>query len=551
MDEINIEQPIQPERKFFISRHSVFTVLGIASAAVIVVLSFLFFERFFGPPGSLQITSLRPNISVSVDGVKVGGDGYRGDFRPGLHQVLVTDTNEVVQSWQGQVEISSGTLTAVEVDLGPSEDFSGSVVLSLNRGGNLSVKSSPAGAKVYLDGTNIGTTPVNRPNPGPGVHSLKLTLEGYLDKEVQINSTNGWQIQAQVKLYKNPSFAVKLLEEKEIKSTSASELTIADRESLGLDKILASSPPQSYASWNKAQFISLGVEDELAVSPEVYLKAVYLHSLAHLLLPDLPFHYLIDKEGRIYEGRSGGFGATSLDVSTSLETTAQAPTVRPGWVLVGYLGSKLTASASENFSKLVTFLGQPPKLAASTQPEATVSMDAAQKKELNFTFKNIGLATWFNFGDNRTTLTSDKVSSFFTSGNWLDDKSPATTAESYVPKGSEANFRFNLTAPKYGGDYEETYHLVQARRSVTGSEVKLKIHVNGPAKPPVQVKIEATPTGFLRVRSGPGTSYSEVVRVKPGEVYEFLEEKSGWYKIKVSETISGWVSTQFATKINL
>ena len=62
------------------------------------------------------------------------------------------------------------------------------------------------------------------------------------------------------------------------------------------------------------------------------------------------------------------------------------------------------------------------------------------------------------------------------------------------------------------------------------------------------VTILPTPNNFLRVRSGAGTSFGEVARVKPGEEYEITDEQSGWYEIKIDETTSGWVSSQFARK---
>lgn len=67
-----------------------------------------------------------------------------------------------------------------------------------------------------------------------------------------------------------------------------------------------------------------------------------------------------------------------------------------------------------------------------------------------------------------------------------------------------------------------------------------------------------TPTGFLRVRTTPGTSGSEIAEVKPGEKYLFLEEDpvSGWFKIQYGEPgaglpdgISGWVSNEYSQKI--
>lgn len=62
------------------------------------------------------------------------------------------------------------------------------------------------------------------------------------------------------------------------------------------------------------------------------------------------------------------------------------------------------------------------------------------------------------------------------------------------------------------------------------------------------VTILNTPNGFLRARSGAGTAFGEVTRVKPGDSYQVLSESNGWYEIKIDENTSGWVSSQFATK---
>ena len=69
-----------------------------------------------------------------------------------------------------------------------------------------------------------------------------------------------------------------------------------------------------------------------------------------------------------------------------------------------------------------------------------------------------------------------------------------------------------------------------------------------PTVAPVKITILDTPNGFLRVRSGPGTSYPEVGRVKPGEIYDVLKEDNGWYQITLNDKTVGWVSSQFAKK---
>lgn len=67
----------------------------------------------------------------------------------------------------------------------------------------------------------------------------------------------------------------------------------------------------------------------------------------------------------------------------------------------------------------------------------------------------------------------------------------------------------------------------------------------------VMIQILSTPTGYLRVRSEPSTLADEVGQVKPGETYELVEEdsKTGWFKIIFNEGKEGWVTNQYAKKV--
>lgn len=72
-----------------------------------------------------------------------------------------------------------------------------------------------------------------------------------------------------------------------------------------------------------------------------------------------------------------------------------------------------------------------------------------------------------------------------------------------------------------------------------------------------KIKISDTGVGFLRVRSKPDISSEVVGQVKPGEIYDVLEENADWYKIKVTldthegevSEIEGWVSANFSKHI--
>jgi len=63
-----------------------------------------------------------------------------------------------------------------------------------------------------------------------------------------------------------------------------------------------------------------------------------------------------------------------------------------------------------------------------------------------------------------------------------------------------------------------------------------------------KVTISQTPTGFLRVRDNSSLAGNQIGEVKPGEIYDLLNETAGWYQIKLEDGKIGWISSQYATK---
>lgn len=63
-----------------------------------------------------------------------------------------------------------------------------------------------------------------------------------------------------------------------------------------------------------------------------------------------------------------------------------------------------------------------------------------------------------------------------------------------------------------------------------------------------KIIILQTPTGFLRVRKTSSISSETIGEVKPGETYDLIDEKGGWYEIKFKDEVNGWVSSQYAKK---
>jgi hypothetical protein len=57
--------------------------------------------------------------------------------------------------------------------------------------------------------------------------------------------------------------------------------------------------------------------------------------------------------------------------------------------------------------------------------------------------------------------------------------------------------------------------------------------------------VKQTGTGWLRVRDNAGLAGVEIARVDVGKKYSILEETTEWVKIKISDTVSGWVSKTY------
>ncbi|MDO8659736.1 MAG: PEGA domain-containing protein [Candidatus Parcubacteria bacterium] len=63
-----------------------------------------------------------------------------------------------------------------------------------------------------------------------------------------------------------------------------------------------------------------------------------------------------------------------------------------------------------------------------------------------------------------------------------------------------------------------------------------------------KILILNTPTGFLRVRESNSIYSLEIAQVKPGEEYELVSEKEGWFEIKLDSDRVGWISSSYAVK---
>jgi hypothetical protein len=165
----------------------------------------------------LKINTPGTDALVYLDGKKLGKSPYLGEkMRIGdFNLKLVTKLGapfdkEVVFSTP--ITLTSQTLTAVNYEFGPNEQFSSGDIRAFRSGEGLTVKTSPSGANVWLDGELIGEAPVSL-NPNHGVHKLKIIESAFFTRELEINVEEGLELVVEVYLAQNPFGEIKKLEE--------------------------------------------------------------------------------------------------------------------------------------------------------------------------------------------------------------------------------------------------------------------------------------------------------------------------------------------------
>lgn len=131
-------------------------------------------------PGQLTVNSIPAGAQISIDGQSESGWLTPYDLTgvaPGQHTVTIskpgyaseTRTIEVVSRSKSVMTLQLATLSAT-----------------------LTVTSDPAGAKVFLDGKDLGhVTPFQVPVDKPGNHTVLVRKDGYLDETSTLNLQAG------------------------------------------------------------------------------------------------------------------------------------------------------------------------------------------------------------------------------------------------------------------------------------------------------------------------------------------------------------------------
>lgn len=143
--------------------------------------------------------------------------------------------------------------------------------------------------------------------------------------------------------------ATLVVNEKAQAQTSPIDTSITTREEIQLDDNLADQSGTQFREPVKILISQVSTNsDMLTYDSETWVKHLYYYSITRLGFADIPYNYLVDREGHIYEGRSGGVGAVPELASPE------------GAVLIGYLsnGEDVPLKAKEAMSSLIENLSR-------------------------------------------------------------------------------------------------------------------------------------------------------------------------------------------------
>ncbi|MGH7598644.1 MAG: serine/threonine-protein kinase, partial [bacterium] len=124
----------------------------------------------------VQIDSRPSGALVTLDGKPVGSTPYQDrNLSPGRYQLVLS--LDGYENYSTIIVVRAGKITPMTLLL---KKVSAVV-------GRLSVKSTPDGATILLDGQEIGMTPYQSNNVAAGAHQILLRKKGYQDYSVSIN----------------------------------------------------------------------------------------------------------------------------------------------------------------------------------------------------------------------------------------------------------------------------------------------------------------------------------------------------------------------------
>jgi len=379
------------------------------------------------------------------------------------------------------------------------------------------------------------------------------------------------------------------------------KVDISSRDELGLDESLRTQE-QEYTLNENILITPLFLPSGRDLQPEEWIRGLYYYSVERLGFPDVPFHYIITYNGKIYKGNEVGdeakidivdadsnsiiiaYLAKEEDVNFSdqgkvaldglLIELANKNAIESDSINIANLRFKLNLATKLSSLEARDIVGGWEETLKDSRAQVKANYSPLQRKYhievvevkapsvkvkpgetviIELSLKNSGESSIYS-GTNAELLASkkdDKLSKFFMNNVWASQSQVAIMSEGDMMKPNETKvFQLKFRVPLYFGKQTENFNIENGLgEKVDGTDFTVTMEVDQISE--TVVEILETETGYLNIRKADSGNSDVLQRVSPGERY--IQKKTGEYgyvQIDLGEGVLGWASQKYVKKVN-
>ena len=369
--------------------------------------------------------------------------------------------------------------------------------------------------------------------------------------------------------------------------------TVLPRDKGNVDENLSDQSNTVYAQPTKILISQIKTKaDSLSTSPEDWFSMLYYYSITRLGFSDIPYNYVVDRQGTIYEGRDGGLGVVPESVSPE------------GAVVIGYLsnGVDLTLNSKQAMQELVgdlsykygipraavkvvdlTMVGglEEKSVAKATYEESNdvftlevrenllgvkffskenldyrgeitelkyaKSIVAGSKLHVSLKLTNKNDFAWFTDRDFIYVSTVGNIESpFAVNKEWDSFSKPTHIEDKTILPGESVVLKFDMQAKLQPGKHTVGFYISKTKGKIFA---KTKFEVKFTIKKGKFDLVQVKDIEYLNVRECPAGGCKQIGRIHGGEVYISLKKELGWYRIQYTEKEKGWVYGKYVKEL--
>ncbi len=333
--------------------------------------------------------------------------------------------------------------------------------------------------------------------------------------------------------------------------------------------------------------------DEVGLSSQEMYRGLYFYTVEVLGFNDIPFHYLVSEDGKIFKGNKGGeerkiringigddmvligymtnrsagrFSQKSKTALTNIITeVVNKNNINPDNISIEgmkFVRNQTTRTVSieqdsifGNWATSMDEIKNAVKPRFSPTPKdykanvdsvevPTTSINPGDEVTISLNITNKGSNGMYGGTNSEIILTKvgDNLSKFFFNNEWLSTTQVGvmTPGEILLPF-QAGKFDFKAKAPLFVGDVEEEFELKTVDgRKIDAPNIKVKLTMGQPTRQIAEVNDRVT--FVTSIFESPAASSAEVAEGSPGQRFFVVSESgNGWVEVELSDGRRGWI----------